>query len=587
MVNQQNDKLLNFAAWPIRALYKSINNDFIGFIMPKIVEYKEIHKLYSPKSRISEFNNATWTFLVHVATNLARTFNIIHHFGYVIGDINHSNFLIAQNGLVKVIDCDSFQIKYNDKLYLCEVGVSTHQPPELQGINSFHNIERTPNHDNFGLAVLIFQILFMGRHPFSGRYFGHDEMPLEKAIKEFRFAYGRQAKSYQMEQPPHSLPFEAISPPLENLFERSFLSLNNTRPTPEEWTKALEQLSNELKRCTNDQNHFYHRTFPFCPWCKIETDVGVTLFGYKKIGEFEVGNIEIIWQKIANVQSPGIAENKPNSNNYFAEPTIEVLKYVKQKKLTRYFYYLIIIFSIALCFINFWVAILVFFISMVIISNTSRRQLDSVENDINQKYKEVDNKLTNLEVRWRSEAEDTNFKNKKHDLENIHQDYINLPALRQRKINELQSQKQKIQLEAFLDKHYIVNAKIPNIGPGRKATLQSYGIFTAADINVKDIYRINGFGSVYTNNLLDWRKSIEIRFKYNPQLPIDPNKIVELDRDINAIKDKLERKLINGLAELKNIAEQTIKIRPILYYEFDNCLKEFAQARANKNAFKI
>ena len=26
------------------------------------------------------------------------------------------------------------------------------------------------NHDNFGLAVLIFQLLFMGRHPFSGRY---------------------------------------------------------------------------------------------------------------------------------------------------------------------------------------------------------------------------------------------------------------------------------------------------------------------------------------------------------------------------------------------------------------------------------
>ena len=43
-------------------------------------------------------------------------------------------------------------------------------------------------HDAFGLAVLIFQILFMGRHPYSGHFLGSGEMPIERAIREHRFA---------------------------------------------------------------------------------------------------------------------------------------------------------------------------------------------------------------------------------------------------------------------------------------------------------------------------------------------------------------------------------------------------------------
>ena len=44
------------------------------------------------------------------------------------------------------------------------------------------------DHDRFGLAVLIFHLLMMGRHPFSGVYLDKGDMPLEKAIREGRFA---------------------------------------------------------------------------------------------------------------------------------------------------------------------------------------------------------------------------------------------------------------------------------------------------------------------------------------------------------------------------------------------------------------
>ena len=56
------------------------------------------------------------------------------------------------------MDTDSFQVHEGGKHWFCEVGVATHQAPEMQGKSSYKGIVRTPNHDNFGLAVLIFQL---------------------------------------------------------------------------------------------------------------------------------------------------------------------------------------------------------------------------------------------------------------------------------------------------------------------------------------------------------------------------------------------------------------------------------------------
>ena len=84
---------------------------------------------------------------------------------------------------------DSFQVSADGKTYRCEGGFPEYTPPELQGV-AFRDVDRAQDHDCFGLAIVIFQLLFMGRHPFSGAYLGAGEMPLERAIREFRFAYG-------------------------------------------------------------------------------------------------------------------------------------------------------------------------------------------------------------------------------------------------------------------------------------------------------------------------------------------------------------------------------------------------------------
>ncbi len=255
MAHSKNDKLLRLAAWVTEVVYFENRQEVAGFLMPKLDFGKAIHELYNPQSRRKIFPEADWRFLVRAAANLARAFSVVHSHGHAIGDVNHGNVIIAPDATVRLIDCDSYHFNAPEKSFFCEVGVSTHTPPELQG-KTLREIARTANHDSFGLAVLIFQLLFMGRHPFSGAFLGDAENTLESSIRERRFAYGDGAKSRLMKQPPGTLALEAVSAPIAALFERAFLETEN-RPTAREWIENLDNLAQNLHQCPVNAKHFF------------------------------------------------------------------------------------------------------------------------------------------------------------------------------------------------------------------------------------------------------------------------------------------------------------------------------------------
>jgi hypothetical protein len=108
----------------------------------------------------------------------------------------------------------------------------------------FTGIVRNQNHDNFGLAVPIFLMLFMGRHPFAGRYLGSGEMPIPRAIKECRFAYGARRANVQMEKPPGTPSLSIVGDEIGFMFERAFAGemIAGGRPLPRDWIEGLERL---------------------------------------------------------------------------------------------------------------------------------------------------------------------------------------------------------------------------------------------------------------------------------------------------------------------------------------------------------
>ncbi len=155
----------------------------VGILLPRLDHAKEVYKLYSPAERAVVFPNASWRFLIRAARNTAIAFESLHQRAIVIGDVNQGNVFVSDRATVSLIDCDSFSDHARPvERFSAKSAYHTFTPPELQSAN-FAQTPRTANHDNFGLAILIFHLLFMGRHPFAGRYSGSGDMPIERAIK--------------------------------------------------------------------------------------------------------------------------------------------------------------------------------------------------------------------------------------------------------------------------------------------------------------------------------------------------------------------------------------------------------------------
>src|SRR5262245_25750531 len=129
MVRLANPQLLSLAAWPVGLVYHARTRQLAGFVMPRLSDCEPIPHLYNPVQRLKCYPRAGWDFQVRAALNLAAAFDEVHKAGCLVGDVNQSNAQVSARALVRLIDCDSFQVRANGKAYLCEVGVAHYTPP--------------------------------------------------------------------------------------------------------------------------------------------------------------------------------------------------------------------------------------------------------------------------------------------------------------------------------------------------------------------------------------------------------------------------------------------------------------------------
>ena len=151
-------------AWPVD-LVETVEGGrrFVGFVMPRVTGMRPVIDYYNPATRRQQCPLFNYYYLHRTARNLAAAVRVVHAHGYVIGDVNESNVLVKENGLVTLVDTDSFQVReaQNGHVFRCPVGTPQFTPPELQN-KPFASIDRAPENDRFGLAVLIFQLLMEG-----------------------------------------------------------------------------------------------------------------------------------------------------------------------------------------------------------------------------------------------------------------------------------------------------------------------------------------------------------------------------------------------------------------------------------------
>ena len=167
MVRRTEAALRERAAWPVATVHETPGGPVLGFLMPRsrTAGPSTTSTCRLPGSGTSRTRNGTSSC---TAQDCAAAFTVVHAGGAVVGDVNQRNVLVSARATVYLIDCDSFQIQASGRVFGCTVGVSDFTPPELQK-KSFRGVLRTVDHDCFGLAVLIFQLLLMGKHPFAGR----------------------------------------------------------------------------------------------------------------------------------------------------------------------------------------------------------------------------------------------------------------------------------------------------------------------------------------------------------------------------------------------------------------------------------
>lgn len=593
MATTADAELLSYAAWPQETLHKTINGPVVGFLMPKVSGRTPIHMLYSPAHRRQDYPQFAWDFLLFAARNTAAAFAAIHHHGHVVGDVNQGNVLVGADSKIVLIDTDSFQINANGITHLCKVGVSHFTPPELQGIAFFDRVPRTSNHDNFGLALLIFHLLFGGRHPYSGVPLRHDAgEALEKDIQAFRYAYAPDGQRRGFNPPPKSIPIAMVSDSIQAMFTLAFTEngAKEIRPTAQQWVTALDNLRKQLKRCATTPMHIYPSHLSRCPWCALE-DHGIIYFLDVRIGITPTGTtgfvLAQVWAAIEAVPPPPAI---PIPNIAAIAVKVTPLPSGITQKGTITFW------RIAIIGITFWLLTVIpstwFFVlggacwAWAVVGDLGGNERKA-ERTKRQEARDTAQQAYNQIVgRIRQEVSPEAFEKKKQNLARLRDEYQQLPEREKAEIANLHATAEARQKHQFLERHFLDAATISGVGAAKKAALRSFGIETAADVTWNKVISVKGFGEVLTRAVVDWRKACERRFAFNPKIAIT-------EADKNAVRTKIatrkrtiEITLNAGAAELQRVRQEMVNKANTLIPVLQSASQKLAQTRKDLDAIQ-
>lgn len=157
--------------WP-QALLFNRQGEWAGYLMPQAKAKELCLTVYKPGRNNHNITALGWDrrSLALIAANVAGIFAQMHQRDILMGDVNPRNFMVAQDCSVYFVDCDSYQFGAFD----CPVRSDRYTPPEVlkavrrSGRDSY-NYRRTLDHERYSMAVVLFEILMLGKSPYESR----------------------------------------------------------------------------------------------------------------------------------------------------------------------------------------------------------------------------------------------------------------------------------------------------------------------------------------------------------------------------------------------------------------------------------
>ena len=268
-------------AWPV-GIATDLDGTFIGYSMRKFgkPDHTQMVALLEPAGRRRLFaDRMTWGSLLTIASSAAGVVEQLHEEGILVGDLSSRNIVVSvAEGYLTFLDCDSFAFTdpRSGTYYPSRWHTDDYAAPER---TRGDGLEATVASDDFALAVLIYQLLTGGDHPFAGQPQGQENWTPGDNIKDGnshvvhpdRFVVpGAATKPDDLVLPADRMD-PAVLPKRALLFARQAfgpgLQDPARRPTARQWRAALEEAQDYIKVCTSDPDHEYAEHLAGCPWC--------------------------------------------------------------------------------------------------------------------------------------------------------------------------------------------------------------------------------------------------------------------------------------------------------------------------------
>ena len=262
-------------AWPM-AILKGQYGEDVGCLMP-FVDVEQSFSLdhYYDNglfTKLKNKNEGALSYKLEIARNLSALVADLHKHGHHFIDIKPQNIRVFRDThLVSFIDCDGFSISGQNKRHPAQLVSTDYIAPEAQ-LAKVSPKDMGVEQDRYALAVILFQLLNEGTHPFQG------------ILKRRRRNINTNDEKAAAGLYPHGLEKHASIDPrpqsthhlwddkTRGLFDRAFIkSSSNRRPTPAQWTNHFKNLLEKkiLSRCTKVPGDVRHMRFEGkdCPAC--------------------------------------------------------------------------------------------------------------------------------------------------------------------------------------------------------------------------------------------------------------------------------------------------------------------------------
>ncbi|MBX7135431.1 MAG: protein kinase [Fimbriimonadaceae bacterium] len=513
LIARRNERLSRVVAWPIGLLYDA-NGAPIGFEMPQVANAFPLYTAYQIRSRLTKLPGRDYKFLVRAARNLAAALHHVHDAGFVVGDLNESNVLVDAEAMVKLIDADSYQVEIGNEVLTCDVGKSELIAPELQNRN-LSKLVRTADHDRFSLAVLLFHLLVLGRHPFAGVPRDGREITLEEAIVAGWYPF--ESEAHEPLGPPAGLTLEWLPDPVRGLFVRAFdPEFAGERPTAQDWFGVIKEMEDALVTCTANPRHVHPGSALDCPWCALEERWNVTLFGSTSHmismdaeDEEKEFDVDEAWRRIMAIPAP-IAPERP------AVPDLcDIASAKVSPATTATFYTVALVAPVAASLGMLFAGLQVGAICVIwgVVFRAPAAWVCGIGGKVRNSRKEfaaVKQQMAEMVADWEQHVSPRPFHEAVEQLGKLRIQYRELGIRADQLRFQALSREHGHELMSYLTRFPISAADVATLTNSQAFHLENMGIKTAADVTADTLER--HCPEEVRQDVMNWRRGLELHF---------------------------------------------------------------------------